>query len=367
MAIHIKNYMLDGFRGIDNLKIDRLNHINIIAGDNNCGKTSVLESILFFANPQELANVLSVARLRDQIAVMPYSNLTYNNFINLFSKNNDEMCIEAQAVYENHNIQFKLFGVQKRIMLSLDDLDKSTLRMLDTKTMADLSEAMAFSGDLYCRIGDREVSKKIELHEYSSSSFMRKKESRLPKIQYLSPISHITGNNFDEVIRNDNYKEICIRILQIFDSNITDLLLLKGENTNRTIEYVKHKVYGNMPISTYGDGIKKVISLANAIAKANNGILLIDEVETAIHSKYYNDIFAFIVKAAIQFDVQVFITTHSIEAIDSFLQTQNYNDSANDNISVITLKKSIDKTLSRVLSGRQTYENRENFDFEVRI
>jgi len=33
------------------------------------------------------------------------------------------------------------------------------------------------------------------------------------------------------------------------------------------------------------------LSLANAIAQATGGVLLIDEVETAIHSKDYDDIF----------------------------------------------------------------------------
>ena len=39
-----------------------------------------------------------------------------------------------------------------------------------------------------------------------------------------------------------------------------------------------------MPLSTYGDGIKKVIALAGRIADAQNGILLIDEIETSIHT-----------------------------------------------------------------------------------
>ena len=42
MANHIENIDIVHFRGIHSLAIDNLNHINIIAGDNNSGKTSVL-------------------------------------------------------------------------------------------------------------------------------------------------------------------------------------------------------------------------------------------------------------------------------------------------------------------------------------
>ena len=93
-------------------------------------------------------------------------------------------------------------------------------------------------------------------------------------------------------------------------------MIFRSDVSNRPVEYLKHKRLGNMPLSTYGDGIKKVLVLANAIIGATDGILLIDEIETAIHKKYYNDIFRFIVKACHTFNVQVFITTHSIEAID---------------------------------------------------
>ena len=368
MAVHIRNYNVDGFRGINNLHVENLNHINIIAGDNNCGKTSVLESVMLLSNPKDLSTFFSVSRLRNQIAVMPFANSIYNNFINIFSKTKENFDLQVHATYEKYDVKFQLFGVQKKIMLTLADLDKNELKILDRKISANLSEVPAFIGDLHCSIGQKSISAKVEVHEYSSVSYLSRTKCNLPKIIYLSPIAHVTGNNFDEIIRNDEYKNICIRILQLFDPDIQDLLLLKSEFTNEIIEYVKHTLYGNMPLNTYGDGIKKVIALANAIAKSNNGILLIDEVETAIHSKYYRDIFSFILKAAIEFNVQVFITTHSTEAIDGLLETQNYDDNAKgDNISVITLKKGNNKTLSRVLSGRETYKHRENFDFEVRL
>ena len=170
-------------------------------------------------------------------------------------------------------------------------------------------------------------------------------------------------------MRDDIYKEICLNVLRIFDPEIIDILYLEHENSFRRTEYIKHKNLGNMPLSTYGDGIKKVLSIANGIAQAANGVLMIDELETAIHYKYYDDIFKFLVKACKQFNVQLFVTTHSADAIDKLLATQEYDHSDADDISVITFKKDPESmhTLTRILTGRRVYSSREAFDFEVRV
>ena len=62
------------------------------------------------------------------------------------------------------------------------------------------------------------------------------------------------------------------------------------------------------------------------------------------------------------------LTTHSIEAIDGLLATQDYDEQdSSDDICVCTIKRVSDASYSRVLSGREVYENREAFGFEVRL
>ena len=72
-----------------------------------------------------------------------------------------------------------------------------------------------------------------------------------------------------------------------------------------------------------------------------------------------------------QYEVQLFVTTHNKEAIDALLSIQDYGDTIvkYDPISVITFRtdKSSHKTLSRIMSGQEVMENREKYDFEVRI
>ncbi|MEG1287573.1 MAG: AAA family ATPase, partial [Clostridium sp.] len=75
-----------------------------------------------------------------------------------------------------------------------------------------------------------------------------------------------------------------------------------------------------MPLSSFGDGVKKVITLAAALVSARNGILLIDEIETAIYKDMIKEVFDWFVKACREYKVQLICTTHSLEVIDSMIE-----------------------------------------------
>lgn len=75
-------------------------------------------------------------------------------------------------------------------------------------------------------------------------------------------------------------------------------------------------------------------------------------------------------------NVQLFITTHSIEVIDAILRYGKYDDADKgiiDPIKVITLKKVESKDgkgsniVARNVDGKYVYENRKAFEFEVRL
>lgn len=373
----LKNIKINTFRGISNLSVDELSHINLIVGDNNCGKTSILEAIQLLRAPDDINNVFRVSRNRDAyigISRMPI----FDSFVNMLSGDNDKL-LSVSCEYDNTRMNelktasVSINGSIKRVMFDINELKKEDRfayreQMLDP----DDNEIDEFVGDMISESTFGTNIRPIKINRFTNVTGRAVETQELIRIQYLSPISHIANYTFNRIIKNEKYKEICIRMLKMFDENIDDLLFLKMESSYRPIEYIKNKAVGLMPLSTYGDGIKKVLSIANAIAQASDGVLLIDEIETAIHSKYYDEIFNFIIKAAVQYNVQLFITTHSIEAVDGLLNTQvndNKYSSSNDLIKVITLRKDniSGKTLSRTLSGKDVYEKRETFNFEVRI
>ena len=364
----INSLTIKDFRGIHALSIPALNRINLIVGDNNCGKTSVLEAVLLLRNPSDLSNLYKVAKLRDA-AVFSSGITLFENFTYMFPQKEDHLSISVTAECDNVPVECTIIGEKKQILLDASEMRKSSMSRYNSPiSRSEEMEAEAFNGTILYQQDGASGELQLDLNSYSRASGTPVTKNKAINISYVSPFDHLRGNIVNRIIKEGSYKEICIAALQLFDPDITDILLLKSSEGNRPIEYLKHSRLGLMPISTYGDGIKKVLVLANAIANSAGGVLLIDEVETAIHKKYYDDIFNFLVKASRAFNVQMFITTHSIEAIDGLLSTQNYEDQTEtDEISVVTIKKAEQKSYSRVLSGRSVAEDRDAFGFEVRL
>lgn len=376
--IFLKNFSINQFRGIHGLNVKGLGDINLIVGDNNSGKTSVLEAIMLLRSTSAFSNILNVVRLRDNGFFSPFRLSVFENFLYMFNPESDEKNIEVEGLIGDTSVGIKVSGTIENVLIDMSELrdrHKNAHAMQGSSVIYDEAEVAEFQGTISSKIDDDVSNEEIRFNEYTRLTGMRASKPESIEIVYVSPTDHTNGNVFSKVVKNDDYKDIVLHVIKIFDDDIEDILYIKNEQTSRPIECLKHKKLGIMPLATYGDGIKKVLLLANSIASAAGGILLVDEIETAIHARHYDDIFKFVIKACKQFHIQLFATTHSIEAVDGFLATQcdadkeNYIEDSEDVIRVVTFRKNVEKnrTDARVLSGKEVFENRKNFDFEVRL
>ena len=105
----INSLTIQDFRGIHALSIPALNRINLVVGDNNCGKTSVLEAILLLRNPSDLSNLYKVAKLRDA-AVFSSGITLYENFTYMFPQKEDHLSISVTAECDNMPVECTITG-----------------------------------------------------------------------------------------------------------------------------------------------------------------------------------------------------------------------------------------------------------------
>lgn len=61
----LKRLTIGSYRGLQNLTMENLGRINIIIGENNSGKTSILESIQMLDSENILSSLITISRKRE--------------------------------------------------------------------------------------------------------------------------------------------------------------------------------------------------------------------------------------------------------------------------------------------------------------
>lgn len=143
------------------------------------------------------------------------------------------------------------------------------------------------------------------------------------KIVYVSPIRHAEGNFYLSQILA--YPEMYEQMLQVLKEYDEDIISINYDDNERRIGKGTYKILSKsnkkaLPLNVYGDGMKKAILLMSAVIAAKDGILLLDEFKTAIHTSAMNKTFKWIIESCKKLNVQVFMTSHSKEAIDKVLK-----------------------------------------------
>ena len=115
-------------------------------------------------------------------------------------------------------------------------------------------------------------------------------------------------------------KRNLIHLLQLFDERIIGVEV--GIRYGKPAIFIEVDDLGMMPIESFGDGLKKILTLASAVVKSENGIILIDEFETGIHQRALVQMADWLVSAAVKKHIQIFLTSHSSEAIAALVEAQ---------------------------------------------
>jgi hypothetical protein len=106
--------------------------------------------------------------------------------------------------------------------------------------------------------------------------------------------------------------------MRLVDPRIEDLDYIAGRGASR-FALLKVEGQGRIPLSSMGDGLRRMFHIGLAMATASKGILLIDEFENGLHWRVQRELWAALGKAAQAFDVQIFATTHSRDCIAGFV------------------------------------------------
>lgn len=368
----ISSIDIKGFRGIRNFKLDNLSQINILTGDNNCGKTSILEVLRSFEQPDSFLAWRTILR-RTESRNLRRGISYYEGFYDLFDINSKEKTLEYTIEMENHITTVEMLGKETVEELPEEEIyrlqgmfyekgEKEGNSLEVTQLIPKLKLRIRINGQAINGISLYEgqitfpkATKDILIEEYSR------------RIIYISPTQHAEGNVFLNHILNkpDLYEEM-LAVLKEYDEDIISINY-DNDNDNRpgrgSYKILSKSHQKALPLNVYGDGMKKAILMMSAVVSAKNGVLLLDEFETAIHTSAMDRTFRWILESCKKLNVQVFLTSHSKEAIDKVLKCAP--DLAED-ITVYTMYKEGEKTSVRRLSAKKAIEVQDEMGLELR-
>ena len=172
----------------------------------------------------------------------------------------------------------------------------------------------------------------IETYQlWENDFFSRALGKKEPNIStsVVTPVSHRSEDRQIKLLsdaRFHNFKSDVLDLLRQMDRNISDIEILMSPDSvsSRVNIYIQHERLGLAPVSTFGDGVRRLLHIALKLASVRGGILLIDELESTIHTEALQNSFGWLVKWCKEMDIQLFATTHSLEAVDALLEATEY-------------------------------------------
>ena len=111
-------------------------------------------------------------------------------------------------------------------------------------------------------------------------------------------------------------------------------------SSRRSSIFVRLKgVKDRIPIVSMGDGIGRLLGLALNVAHTENGILLIDEIDTGLHHTVMKEMWKFLYAVARTYNVQVFATTHSRDCYESLATVCRESVSDNSDVTIQRIER----------------------------
>lgn len=321
------------YRRIKDLNLSNLKRLNLFVGPNNSGKTSVLESFYLMTRLNDISSFLENERLRSKS----------DGFNPMTIVRNIPSSIEISGEFNGNEIELRLSKEKTE-----DNIDR-------TAYLASLKEDVLY--------GDTEYSSYTHIYDNSDPQVFYSSAAHLCKACLTSPYQHdhnILQKAHAYAVKQKIFSKVINFIREEVDSDIENIELVdQGGESRFLVSSSRHKT--SIDLTKYGEGLQRIFEIALLLAYCTNGILCIDEIDSGIHHKLLTAFCRYIMDLAKDFNVQVFISTHSKECVDAFARLDS------DEVMAYKLKFGVNKSLDfRYIGGKRLNELIEDMDIDIR-
>jgi AAA15 family ATPase/GTPase len=287
----LKEVEIVDYKCFQDFKLTGLSKINIITGENNVGKTALLEALLLIDNSKNIRElILTITYIYQNRDLDVEYIRAYLSKINLeFKSNKSQFSMKHKFIYELDNNELeKAIKYKNEEFLILYSNNKTLIEIFPFYYS---NESLPFS----------KVKLQLKNNTFIDSS--RPYNKRLTEI-YASIQKLKIQNKF-------------LKYLQILDKNIIRIEPYIIDNTFY-LQLTLNTLEEPLISAELGEGVNRYIEILATILTNKDKIILIDEIENGIHHSKLKDIWKAIIEIVEKENIQLFVTTHDKDTIKAF-------------------------------------------------
>ena len=320
----LPDFIIRRFMGFENLVIPRLGRVNLLAGANGVGKTTILDAIRVYTSrghPYDLTDILT--RREEQYVERNEEGrfVPVFDWAALFHGRDLSQPINARV---GPSSSYLKLSFEPYYQFDSSQHPNQQSMMLDETVPVISVEFEDIYSILYL---DSSNLRRRHLHKRPTSTLVC--HTLGPGIQNSLELASF----WDEVALTDD-EQLVIDALNLVADGMVDTVRFVGNPGSRPTPTYRGRLPPGgrhaiarlrnhderVPLKSLGDGVWRLFTLALALANCRDGILLIDEAENGIHHRVQTALWKMLLRTAVRNNVQVIATTHSWDCIRGFAQ-----------------------------------------------
>ncbi|ADO01986.1 ATP/GTP-binding protein [Helicobacter pylori] len=366
----IQSVRIKNFKNFKNTKIDGFTKLNIITGQNNAGKSNLLEALYYLVG-KSMHPCTNVLEIYDNIRKEP---LTSESKSLMFYGLDTEKKIQITTTLDNNqtlDLQIKFIASENQKVIESQIIPTAeqtqmpsqlnfTLKKNNEEIYNDhlnITKAYNFP-PIPNQLGYNRQFKNFDPNQLQKllpfeSAVIIPSDAAYRQVHMIQAVSKICSNNQLEEELNKHLNQ--------FDNNIQSISF----NTNNQLKLKVKNIKEKVPLSVFGDGLKKYLHIVSAFMADNAKTIYIDEVENGLHFSRMK----LLLRCVIDFindnkdgNLQVFMTTHNQEFIEILNQVIREKDFAHQT-KLFCLEQYDDLIVAEPYYGENLeyyFENEEN-------
>ncbi|MBM0605226.1 AAA family ATPase [Helicobacter pylori] len=331
----IQSVRIKNFKNFKNTQIDGFTKLNIITGQNNAGKSNLLEALYYLVG-KSMHPCTNVLEIYDNIRKEP---LTSESKSLMFYGLDTEKKIQITTTLDNNqtlDLQIKFIASENQKVIESQIIPTAEQTQMLSQLNFTLKKNNEEIYNDHLNIAKVPNFPPIPNQSGYNRQFKNFDPNQLQKLLPFESATIIPSDvayrqahmiqAVSKICSNNQLEEELNKHLNQFDNNIQSISF----NTNNQLKLKVKNIKEKIPLSVFGDGLIKYLYIVSAFMADNAKTIYIDEVENGLHFSRMR----LLLKNIIDFindnkngNLQVFMTTHNqefIEILDQVIREKDF-------------------------------------------